>query len=64
MNHYLHHFITRFETAIHPAAGKENLQKKKEKNSKTAYLLQASPDCFHTRATARKQDNARRNPAP
>jgi hypothetical protein len=64
MNNYLHEFFTYFENAVHHAAPKESLSKKKKRNSQQTYQLQASPDCFNMRSTVRKQDSIRRNPAP
>ena len=64
MNTYVTGFITYFEQTFHPAAGKNTNEKNKRKSSKTIYQTQASPDCLNIRASLRKQDNIRRNPAP
>jgi hypothetical protein len=63
MNTYLHSFITYFENVIHPA-GKSDPQKAKPRSSKATYQLQTSPDSLNIRASVRKQDSVRRNPAP
>jgi hypothetical protein len=64
MNGCLHHILTYFEAVIHPAAGKDDVQKNKRRNSKPAYYSQVSPDSLHIRASLRTQNAARRNPAP
>jgi hypothetical protein len=64
MNTYLHSVKIYFEHVIHPAAGKNDAQKTKRRNSQTSYALQASPDCLNIRAAVRSQNNVRRNPAP
>jgi hypothetical protein len=63
MNTYLHSFITYFETVIHPAAGKPELQKS-QRRSKSASSKQGSPDSLNIRATVRANNTVRRNPAP
>lgn len=64
MKMHLHKFISYFEHVIHPAAGKNGLQKPKRRNSKSVYDFKASPDSSNIRASLRKQDNVRFNPAP
>lgn len=64
MNVCLHNILTYFETVIHPAAGKDDLQKGKQRASKPAYSRQVSPDCLNIRANVRTQNIVRRNPAP
>ena len=64
INGYLYQFITHCENAVSSATDKEGPQKIRKRNSKTPYYPQASPDCFHTRATVRRQENIRHNPAP
>ena len=64
MNTYLHSFLTYFDHVIHPAGGKSDNTKPKRRTSKTAYALQASPDCLNIRAAVRANNSVRRNPAP
>lgn len=64
MNTYLHSFLNYFEQVIHPAAGKDEMQKNKRRNSKTLPQIITSPDSLNMRASLRKHDNVRRNPAP
>jgi len=63
MNTFLHSFLTYFDV-IDPAAGKSEAQKNKRRNSKTKSQFNASPDCLNIRASVRKQNNVRHNPAP
>ena len=64
MNAFLYSFLNYFETVIHPAAGKNEVQKTKRRNSKATQQLQPTPDCQNTRSSVRKNDYVRRNPAP
>lgn len=64
MNIYLHSFLNYFDQVIHPAAGKDEMQKSKRRNTKILPQFMASPDSLNMRASIRKQDNVRRNPAP
>lgn len=64
MNVYLHNILSYFETVIHPAAGKDDLQKTKRRTGKPSYSTQVSPDCLNIRANVRVQNGVRRNPAP
>lgn len=64
MNGYLHAFLSYLEAAIHPAAGKNEWQKTKRRQSKPSYSPQVSPDSLNMRANVRTQNGARRNPAP
>lgn len=64
MNAYLHNFITYFEMVVHPAAGKNEVQKNKPRSSKQSAIIQASPDALHIRAAVRANNAVRKNPAP
>lgn len=64
MNGYFSTFFSAMGTVIHPAAGKNELQKTKRQSSKQAYSHPASPDSLHIRAGLRTQNPLRKNPAP
>jgi hypothetical protein len=64
MNTYLNSLITYVEGSLHPAAVKSDPKKAKQRSSKSDRQFGTSPDCLNRRASARKQDTLRRNPAP
>lgn len=64
MNTFLNNFVTYFESTLHPVATKEASKKTKQRSSKESQQFGTSPDCLNRRASARKQDTVRRNPAP
>jgi hypothetical protein len=64
MNTYLHNFITYFEASPQPVAAKSDSKKTKQESGKPGRQFGSSPDCLNRRASARKQDTVRRNPAP
>jgi len=63
MNTYLYSFLSFFDV-IDPAAGKSEAQKSKRRTTKTSGQFYTSPDCLNIRASVRKQNNVRHNPAP
>jgi hypothetical protein len=66
MNTCLHSLFVYFENVLHPASGwMENKGEKKRRSQKMSNAsTQPSPECFNMRASAKKQDKVRRNPAP
>lgn len=64
MNACLYGFLHYFESVMHTATPKSEGQKTRRKPKEAAYPFQASPDCLNMRASFRKTDNVRRNPAP
>lgn len=64
MNNFLNDFLHYFENVIDPLVGKSEVQKNKSANNKEANQFYSSPDCMNIRASVRKNDNVRRNPAP
>lgn len=67
MNSCLRSLFVYFETVLHPASGwvENKGEKKKRRTAKSnGGSVQPSPECFNMRASAKKQDKLRRNPAP
>lgn len=64
MNGYFTQFFSRFEAVVHPAGGKSDGQKTKRRSTNSSSVLQASPDSLNMRASVRKYNPVRRNPAP
>lgn len=67
MNNCLHNLFTYFENVLHPASGwsNNNGEKKKRRSQKlSSSTIQPSPEGYNMRASAKKQDQLRRNPAP
>ena len=66
MNFCFRHLKGYFDTVLHPASGwaDSKEEKRKRKSQKMAGSSQSSPDCINIRASAKKQDKLRRNPAP
>ncbi len=67
MNTYLRSIFVYFENVLHPASGwadNKGEKKKRETSKITSTSMQPSPECFNMRASAKKQDKLRRNPAP
>ena len=67
MNNCLQSIFVYFENVLHPASGwaNSNGEKKKRRSQKSPNsTLQPSPEGFNMRASAKKQDKTRRNPAP
>jgi len=65
MSSCLHNLFTYFENVMHPASGwaKSSGEKRKRRSQKSS-VSSVSPECFNMRASAKKQDKLRRNPAP
>ncbi len=68
MSSYIRNLFVYFESVLHPANGwaDNRDEKKKRRTEKPAHVsfLQPSPEGFNIRASAKKQDKLRRNPAP
>jgi hypothetical protein len=66
MNSCLQNIFTYFDNVLHPAGGwSDNVEKRKRKSQKQADNgTQSSPESLNMRASAKKQDKLRRNPAP
>lgn len=63
---YLRSLFIYFENVLHPASGwSDNSSAKKKIAGKKNNSLQTSPDCYNLRGgVSKKQDKARRSPAP
>jgi hypothetical protein len=67
MNSCLRSLFIYFEGVLHPASGwaEHKTEKRKRRAQKSPHSsFQPSPDHFNMRASAKKQDKSRRNPAP
>lgn len=63
---YLRSLFIYFENVLHPASGwSEGNSTKRKRAGKKNNSLQVSPECFNLRGgVIKKQDKARRSPAP
>jgi hypothetical protein len=62
---YLRHLFIYFENVLHPASGwSDGISTKRKRISQRTASSQTSPECFNLRGVMKKQDKARRSPAP
>lgn len=64
MNTYLQTVSALFVYALHPAAGKAVVEKKRKRASNHFVPPRATPDSLNIRDIIKKGDSFRRNPAP
>lgn len=62
---YLRNLFIYFENVLHPASGwSDGNVIKRKRNSQKNTSSQTSPECYNLRGVVKKQDKARRSPAP